>query len=97
MVEQQLEGDKVADLGLGNLVAAPVVEIQALPSTFLLFSSLLVFFIKGGWRLSWIFVTPSSGGWKEDLSLPFPHVQCPKMTLGHNPKGWWALAPIWAA
>ena len=34
MVEQQLEGDKVADLGLGNLVAAPVLEIQALPSTF---------------------------------------------------------------
>jgi hypothetical protein len=19
-----------------------------------------------------------------------------KMTLGHNPKGWWALAPVWA-
>ena len=26
----------------------------------------------------WIFVSPPSGGWKEDLSLPFPHVQCPK-------------------
>ena len=49
MVEQQLEGDKVADLGLGNLVAAPVLEIQALPSTFLLFSSLLVFFSNGGY------------------------------------------------
>ena len=34
MVEQQLEGDKVADLGPDNLVAAPVLEIQALPSTF---------------------------------------------------------------
>jgi hypothetical protein len=20
-----------------------------------------------------------------------------KITLGHNPKGWWALAPVWAA
>jgi hypothetical protein len=49
MVEQQLEGDKIADLGLGNLVAAPVLEIQALPSTFFFFSSLLVFFSNGGY------------------------------------------------
>ena len=49
MVEQQVEGDKVADLGLGNLVAAPVLEIQALPSSFLIFPSLLVFFSNGGY------------------------------------------------
>jgi hypothetical protein len=32
-----------------------------------------------------------------DLTSPFPHVQYPKLALGHNPSGEWALAPVWAA
>ena len=36
MVEPQLEGDKVAYLGLGNLVAAPVLENKLFLQLFLL-------------------------------------------------------------
>ena len=66
MVEQQLEGDKVADLGLGNLVAAPVLENKLVFQLLLPFS--LGFLLQ--WRLSWILVLPLTGGWKRVLSSP---------------------------
>ena len=74
MVEQQLEGDKVADLGLGNLVAAPVLENKLFLQLLLLPFS-LGFLLQ--WRLSWIFVTlPGVAGWW--LNIHFPHLQYPK-------------------
>jgi hypothetical protein len=93
MVEQ-LEGDKDADL----MSSQPCGQGPALDSVssfnFSSFFSLLVFFSNGGYP---DFCPSHYGGWKGGLSSPFPSYAMSKMTLGHNPKGWWALAPVWAA
>jgi hypothetical protein len=94
LVEQQLEGDKVADL----MSSQPCGQGPALDSAssfdFSSFSSLLGFFSNRGYL---DFRPCHCGGWKGGLSSLFPSCAMSKMTLGHNPKGWWALAPIWAA
>jgi hypothetical protein len=54
----------------------------------------LVFFSNGGYPN---FRPYHCGGWKGGLSSPLPSCAMSKMTLGHNPKGWWALALVWAA
>jgi hypothetical protein len=84
MVEQQLEGDKDADLMSSQPCGQGPVLDSASSFNFSSFSSLLVFFSNGGYP---DFRPCHCGGWKGGLSSPFPSCAKSKMTLGHNPKG----------
>jgi hypothetical protein len=90
MVEQQLERDKDADLMSSQPCGQGPTLDSASSFNFSSFSSLLVFFSNGGYPN---FRPYHCDGWKGRLSSPFPSCAMSKMTLGHNPKGWWALAP----
>jgi hypothetical protein len=82
MVEQQLEGDKDADLmSLQPCGQGPALD-SASSFNFSSFSSL--FFSNGGYL---DFHPCHCCGWKGGLSSPFPSCAKSKMTLGHNPKG----------
>jgi hypothetical protein len=75
MVEQQLEGDKVADL----MSSQPCGQGPALnlASSFNFSSSLLSRF-SSPMEVILIFVTPTMGAGKAGYHPLFPHVQCPK-------------------
>jgi hypothetical protein len=76
MVEQQLEGDKVADL----MSSQPCGQGTALDSTssfnFSSFPSLSVFFSNGGYP--GFSLLPLWGARKNGYHPLSPHVQCPK-------------------
>jgi hypothetical protein len=89
MVEQQLEGDNVADLMSSQSCGQGPTLDSASSFNFCSFSSLLVFFSNGGYS---DFCSCPLWGWKGGLSSPFPSCAISKMILDHNPKGWCALA-----
>jgi hypothetical protein len=67
MVELQLQGDKVADLISSQPCGGLVLDLAS-SFNFSYFPSLLVFLLQ--WRISWIFVTLLTGGWKEAYHPP---------------------------
>jgi hypothetical protein len=94
MVEQHLEGDEDAYLMSSQPCGqGPALDLAS-SFNFSSFSTLLVFFSNGGYP---DFRPSHYGGLKGGLSSPFPSCAMSKMTLGHNPKDWWDLAPAWAA
>jgi hypothetical protein len=94
MVEQQLEGDKIADLMPSQPYGqGPALDLAS-SFNFSSFPSLLVFFSN---EAILDFHHSHYGSWKGGLSSPFPSCAMSKIILGHNPKGWWALAPVWVA
>jgi hypothetical protein len=84
LVEQQLEGYKVADL----MSAQPYGQDPTLDTASSFnFSSYLLSWFSSPMEAILIFVLYHCGGWKGGLSSPFPSCAKSKMTLGHNPKG----------
>jgi hypothetical protein len=84
LVEQQLEGDKVADL-ISSQLCGQDPELD-LASSFN-FSSFLLSWFYFPMEAILIFRPCHCGGWKGGLLSPFPSCAKSKMTLGHNPKG----------
>jgi hypothetical protein len=93
-VEQQLEGDKVADL-MSSQPCGQDPELDS-ASSFNFSSSILSWF-SSPMEAILIFILATVVAGKEAYHPLFPLCAISKMTIGHNPKGWWALAPAWAA
>jgi hypothetical protein len=93
MVEPQLEGDNDAYLVFTTSWARP-------NASFSFFLQLLLFPYSIGFlpmEANLDFRHLPCGGWEGGLSSQLPSCAMSKITLGHNPKDWCALAPVWSA